>query len=66
MIVIDKYIDNKREYEFELALAELEREEKQALEDMQEWYEELAAERDIEEDITAQYEEHMLERIGAI
>lgn len=62
----DRYIDNKREYEQELALEKLEREEKQALEDMQEWYEELTAERDMEEDITAQYEEHMLERIGAI
>ena len=26
MVVIDRYIDNKREYEFELALEELEKE----------------------------------------
>lgn len=66
MVVIDRYIDNKREYEQELALQELEREEKEALDGLMEYYEEIAQERDMEEDITAQYEEHMLERIGAI
>lgn len=66
MIVIDRYIDNKREYEQELALQELEREEKEALNGLMEYYEDLAKERDMEEDIAAQYEEHMLERIGAI
>ena len=66
MVVIDRYIDNKREYEQELALQELEREEKEALNGLMEYYEDLAKERDMEEDITAQYEEHMLERIGAI
>lgn len=66
MVVIDRYIDNKREYEQELALQELEREEKEALDGLIEYYEEIAQERDMEEDITAQYEEHMLERIGAI
>lgn len=30
MVVIDRYIDNRREYEFELALQELEREQKEA------------------------------------
>lgn len=45
MVVIDRYIDNKREYEFELALLELERELKQhiptdeELDDMARYYE---------------------------
>ena len=45
MVVIDRYIDNRREYEFELALQELEkkqREEKEALDGLMEYYEELA------------------------
>lgn len=29
MVVIDRYIDNKREYEFELALQELEKKQKE-------------------------------------
>lgn len=59
-----RYIDNKKELMQGGALLDLEI--KEAHRGLMEYYEELAQERDMEEDITAQYEEHMLERIGAI
>lgn len=65
-MLIDRYIDNSKQAKFEEAVDALDREEREAHRALMEYYEELAQERDMEEDITAQYEEHMLERIGAI
>ena len=65
-MLIDRYIDNSKQAAFEEAVDALDREEREAHRALMEYYEELAQERDMEEDITAQYEEHMLERIGAI
>ena len=65
-MLIDRYIDNSKQAEFEEAVDALDREEREAHRALMEYYEELAQERDMEEDITAQYEEHMLERIGEI
>lgn len=65
-MLIDRYIDNRKQAEFEEAVEALDREVKEAHEGLMAYYEELAQERDMEEDISAQYEEHMLERIGAI
>lgn len=65
-MLIDRYIDNRKQAEFEEAVEALDREVKEAHEGLMAYYEELAQERDMEEDISAQYEEHMLERIGAV
>lgn len=59
---IDRYIDNARELAQEEALREIE----EAHQGLIEYYEELAQDHDQEEDISAQYEEHMLEIIGAV
>lgn len=63
---IDNYMDNHKDAEFENAVDALDREERQARLALMAYYEELAQERDMEEDISAQYEEHMLEIIGAV
>lgn len=63
---IDRYMDNRKDVEFEEAVDALDREERKARLALMAHYEELAQEYDAEEDITAQYEEHMLEIIGAV
>lgn len=65
-MLIDRYIDNSKQAEFEEAVDALDREVREAHEGLMAYYEELAQEYDMEEDISAQYEEHMLERIGAV
>ena len=65
-MLIDRYIDNRKQAEFEEAVEALDREVKEAHEGLMAYYEELAQERDMEEDISAQYEEYMLEIIGAV
>jgi hypothetical protein len=65
-MLIDRYMDNRKDVEFEKAVDALDREVREAHEGLMAYYEELAQERDTEEDISAQYEEHMLEIIGAV
>lgn len=60
---IDRYIDNAREVEQERALRALE--EAEFLQGAEEYFRMMDSERDTEADITAMYQEHELERIGA-